>query len=703
MTKIRFLILALFVSAGIYGQDKKISELPGATTPADSADKFVVVQSGTTKQIDFWDISQTSFPVDVRTNGAGLPLFESFWLGEDAGINHTTAAWYNYGIGTRAHYGLTSGVGNTALGFNSGFSLTTGSGNHYVGLQSGYSADTSRYNVGIGYQSLYGANGYGNIGIGYKPGYVGLDGEKNVFIGWQSARQSGDADHNVGLGTNSLYALTTGDYNIGIGAEALSYVTIGSNSIGIGRNAADSMSTGSVLAIGAYAGQSTTGARNTLIGENAAIWLKAGTNNSVLGYQAMQGSWGTAGDDNSIFGAYAGNDITTGDDNTLIGSEAGSVLTTHGNNVAIGSEAMKSATGTNSIAIGYQAGLSNTATGSVFIGYDAGGGNTSGVNTSLGYMALRTETTGTQNTAVGYQSMQASDGANYNSTLGYHAGTVLSTGDGNTFMGHNAGDAINSGSNNVFIGYDAGGTSNTATGSIKIGYMAGGVDNSSNVLFIENSASATPLIWGDFAEDSLIFNGTLDINDATNGRGITFGGDYSPLYVDLSATDKLYQDTHLGGQDLNSTVYDPGEDEDGAVITWDDTEEQFVMTDVVDVGSAAGVVLMAFDTILYTDDASQENIVALPVGAVVWDIRIHVYTEFDGGGTDLLDIGTTGDGDHYTNDLNVGVSGGTWPTMTLLLIPSRISGTTNVTFRYDDSDNDATQGMAFIYVQYSIQ
>ena len=210
--------------------------------------------------------------------------------------------------------------------------------------------------------------------------------------------------------------------------------------------------------------------------------------------------------------------------------------------------------------------------------------------------------------------------------------------DDNTIIGYQA--ATNgTGDDNTLIGSQAGSTQTTADGTIKIGYQAGQNDNTSNVLFIDNSNDATPLIWGDFSTDSLIFNGA-----------VTFGSDVSSTYGNLSATDKLYQDTHLGAQNLNATVYSPGLSEHGGVVTYDSNgyyngTDEYVITDVVSVESAAGMMVVAFDTIDYTQDASQENIVELPVGAVVWDIQIHMYTEFDGGGTNLLDIGITGDGD----------------------------------------------------------
>jgi len=55
------------------------------------------------------------------------------------------------------------------------------------------------------------------------------------------------------------------------------------------------------------------------------------------------------------------------------------------------------------------------------------------------------------------------------------------------------------GTGNIFIGYQAG-KNTTAYGPA-----------TSNILYIENSDSNTPLIYGNFASDSLVINGDLTV------------------------------------------------------------------------------------------------------------------------------------------------------------------------------------------------
>jgi hypothetical protein len=52
------------------------------------------------------------------------------------------------------------------------------------------------------------------------------------------------------------------------------------------------------------------------------------------------------------------------------------------------------------------------------------------------------------------------------------------------------------------------------SGNVFLGYLAGFYETGDNKLYVENSGSSTPLIWGDFTNDILRINGTLDVNNA---------------------------------------------------------------------------------------------------------------------------------------------------------------------------------------------
>ena len=131
--------------------------------------------------------------------------------------------------------------------------------------------------------------------------------------------------------------------------------------------------------------------------------------------------------------------------------------------------------------------------------------------------------------------------ANFNTAHGYHAmGTEITTGDANTIVGYEAGRLINTGSyntavgsdslvaltdgnNNTAIGYKAGATNVTGSGNVFVGYEAGPTSgNVSNKLYIDNSKTNTPLIYGDFSSNTVSINDNLVITGSFSDGSYTF-------------------------------------------------------------------------------------------------------------------------------------------------------------------------------------
>jgi len=259
--------------------------------------------------------------------------------------------------------------------------------------------------------------------------------------------------------------------------------------------------------------------------------------------------------DGVSIGGRAGQRNTTGTGNTLLGNKAGYGNGSFSNSVAIGASALENSTASNTVAVGYQAltalttGGSNTAvgyragaalttgTGNTYLGYLAGDAKTTSSNTAVGFEALQS---GTSNyaTAIGYRAGESGMGG-YDIALGWYAGAGTSTGGFNIKIGETAGrfhtgahsiiiggSAVLSGSNSdiVAIGSGAGAGANTVTigrsagngssdSSIFVGYQAGSAETNSNRLYIENSNSTTPLIYGEFDNDIVRINGTLQVGD----------------------------------------------------------------------------------------------------------------------------------------------------------------------------------------------
>ena len=223
-------------------------------------------------------------------------------------------------------------------------------------------------------------------------------------------------------------------------------------------------------------------------------------------------------DGSSVFlGVGSGtNDDGSGNKNVAVGLNSLNANTTGDNNTAIGSDALRLNT----------SGRYNTAYGSAALI-----NNTSGTyNTADGAAALYKNTIGAYNTALGYYSLYSNTNGSYNVSLGYYANRNRTSGKFNVVTGASSGYYNTSGYNNISLGYAAdyyntSGSDNTVigfkagfgtsgvirSGDIFIGYKAGYSELRSNKLYIQNSDTSKPLIFGDFETNELGFNGKVGI------------------------------------------------------------------------------------------------------------------------------------------------------------------------------------------------
>jgi hypothetical protein len=133
-------------------------------------------------------------------------------------------------------------------------------------------------------------------------------------------------------------------------------------------------------------------------------------------------------------------------------------------------------------------------------------------NTMIGYLAGRTFSGGTENTFVGALTGIAASGSG-NTFLGAEAGREHTAGDENVFLGAVSG-RYNSGNQNTIVGFGAGYNS-SGDGNVFLGRYAGLNETGSNRLYIDNSATSFPLLYGYFVDNSeyLTINGLLNVND----------------------------------------------------------------------------------------------------------------------------------------------------------------------------------------------
>ena len=156
---------------------------------------------------------------------------------------------------------------------------------------------------------------------------------------------------------------------------------------------------------------------------------------------------------------------------------------------------------------GLNAGTSGTQ--NTFYGYQAGKNNLSSNNTFIGDKSGSLNTTGDANLFNGSSSGAANVSGSNNTYIGATAGDS-NNGNHNTFIGSGAGGGYE-GNENVFIGTDTG-HAGAGSNNIFIGNSVGFGQITNNRLVIENNGqSVNPLIWGDFAQDQLKFNGKVGI------------------------------------------------------------------------------------------------------------------------------------------------------------------------------------------------
>ena len=302
-----------------------------------------------------------------------------------------------------------------------------------------------------------------------------ITGVENTTLGYRAGINLTSGNKNTAVGKDALYASATATRvdNTAVGHSALFQVT-GDGNVGIGRNAGVKSDTGNV-AIGNFSLDDNTGSLNVSIG-----------------YGAM-GAAGSTASSTVAVGYSALTRLTSGAQNTAVGYQALQYVTTANNNTAIGYEALEN---------------SDTS-----------------YNTSVGAYSLKSNTLGERNTAVGWYALTDTTGS-YNASLGMRAGRYGS--NSNTAVGYDAASTT-TGSNNVAIGRSAGQTNSTGSGNIFIGCQAGYYETGSNKLYIANTDTTTPLIYGEFDNEILNVNGKLKPNSITvDDEGLSAAGDYGP-------------------------------------------------------------------------------------------------------------------------------------------------------------------------------
>lgn len=300
---------------------------------------------------------------------------------------------------------------------------------------------------------------------------------------------------------------------------------------------------------------------NYFIGHEAGMSIaNDGLYNQIIGYQA--GRLTSSADYNIFLGYQAGMNNTTGGSNILLGYRAG--LNFNGtnnviigtaacensqmfNSVVIGTEAAKNAQGDGwgNVVVGHKAGYNNKKSGgtgisgarNVFVGRQAGEENdVGGANVYVGSFAGNGKIESYRNVCVGDDAGGVGSEGSSNVYVGYRAG-YTNRGDYNIIIGREAGSAETNYTldsdfdNNVLIGYRSGFNNKTGSGNMFLGSYSGYYEEGSDKLYIDNSNTSSPLIWGDFSNDYVKINHYLGVGTApSNVHGLRVDGGSDASY-----------------------------------------------------------------------------------------------------------------------------------------------------------------------------
>jgi hypothetical protein len=430
----------------------------------------------------------------------------------------------NIFIGYKVGGLITSGADNTFIGDSCGLGNTTGSYNSFYGQLSGR-ANTS---------------GYANSFFGQASGVFNTTGSCNTFVGEACGVSNTTASHNSFFGQACGQMNTTGERNSFFGEGCGASNTTGQNNSFFGQGS------------GAH---NTIGEANSFFGQCSGLANLTGLQNSFFGEYC--GISNTTGSWNTFVGCSAGGYNTTGSANTYIGQSSGLGGTNAGNNVTVGDNAGSNYDGYFNVIIGsrnWVPSVTGTVNSSVLLGRNTG------INYSYAseVVAIGTGSGGTgnvQNSVFLGSYAGANCASNYNAMIGDNAGREFVTGTGNAFLGNSTGRRMTNGISNTLVGdcagmdilgdrnviigkwdYNDSGTLKNISGSVFIGSGAGNNETDSNHLYIANSDTPEPLIYGEFDNSRVTINNVLTLTPRSSAPENPVNG---MIYID-STTNHIY-------------------------------------------------------------------------------------------------------------------------------------------------------------------
>ncbi|MBA4242147.1 MAG: hypothetical protein C0448_15590 [Sphingobacteriaceae bacterium] len=447
--------------AGFDGNYNSLTNKPTAVSSfsndAGYLTSFTEVDGSVTNELQTLRISNDTI---YLSNGgfAKLPATNAW------GLNGNAATSTNF-IGTTNGNPLNFKVSNQKAG-----KIDINTASVFFGAWAGNSS-TGNDNNAFGQSAFYSnTTGTGNSVFGDEALANSVTGNRNTAIGQYAMGLKAGGDNNTAIGYNALQSSSSGSNNTGIGAEAGSGNT-GSSNIFIGNQAGLNSSGSNKLYI------ANSSATPLIYGDFASAKIGLGTITPTFKLEVTE--------DASFNGVRVGRGNGNISNNTTVGFSTLNSNTSGANNTAVGFKALELNT----------SGGQNTAMGDNALAH-----NTSATgNTSIGYATLAENTTGNFNSALGYDALLYNTTGEHNTALGAWAMHFNTIGKWNTALGFSSLQKNISGNNNTSIGQEAGYNNTSGNGNVFVGYQAGYNEMGSNKLYIANSSTTTPLIYGDFS------------------------------------------------------------------------------------------------------------------------------------------------------------------------------------------------------------
>jgi hypothetical protein len=343
--------------------------------------------------------------------------------------------------------------------------------------------------LGLGAGAALGPGDALTTAVGWKAlGSLITSGSESTAFGYGAGNNLVSGGYVQLFGIGPLFSCTYGcNHIIAMGGDAMRNSVAVVADVGIGN---------SVMLN--YNGQNSVGVGEGAVLQGQVGGASTGSFDTAVGYNTMSSSSMTTANDDSVFGANAGKNLTTGYGNFFGAFESGQAETTGFYNVAIGVQAMLVSSGSNNdVVIGRNAGDTITAAGDeTLVGALAGHAITTGAsNTCLGYDTCSAVlSTGVRNIVIGVSSFADTASSSTSDSLVIADGNTNSTAWITGIGGATTNPQITL-PGSLVVGAPTGGNKGAGTINATAVYVNGG---SISAAYLGTSTSATaPSITGD--------------------------------------------------------------------------------------------------------------------------------------------------------------------------------------------------------------